>query len=741
MRPRSTILLGPLTLLGSLILLACPGPAPQQHGASSLPSSTKPTKKVATPKRANPLLARREAVVDTLHGVKVADPYRWLEKLEGNDEARRWLRTQDAHARGFLSKLPDRDKLRARLAELSYVESVSAPFRRGKRYFFSRRHKDKEKVVWYWRQGKAGKPKVLVDPNTLSKDGSVSLRGLSISWDGRKLAYKLSENAADEATLYVMDIGSGKVSPIDRIPGAKYAHASWAPKAAGFYYTRLPVDPKIPIADRPAHAAVYYHQLGQDPSKDRLVHPKIGDPRMFIHADVSRDGRYLLVYKLYGWTKTDLYFKDLKRHKTFQKLAVGTEAKYAVTAHKGRFYLLTNHKAPNFRLFRVDPRKPARGAWKEIVPEEQQAVLKSAEVVGGKLALRYLKNAYTELRVARLDGKGARKVQLPGIGTASNLIGHPDDDVAYYSFSSFIQPSTIYQTSARRPTKRKVYFALKVPVDPSPLTVEQVFYPSKDGTKVSMFIVRRKDAKRDGSTPLRLYGYGGFDISITPSFRATHFVWLDAGGAMAFPNLRGGGEYGERWHRGGMREHKQNVFDDFIAAAEYLIKNKYTRADRLGIVGGSNGGLLVGAAMTQRPELFRAVVCAVPLLDMVRYHLFGSGKTWIAEYGSADDPKVFAAIHAYSPYHRVKKGTSYPALLMLSADSDDRVDPMHARKFVAAIRWAQRGKHPVLLRVESKAGHGGGDMIKKRVARAADTYSFLFSQLGLRFGAGKPSAR
>ncbi|PIE19806.1 MAG: peptidase S9 [Proteobacteria bacterium] len=739
MRSRSLSILAVLTLLS-----ACPGPTPKK---ASLPDPSKgeeagvkirgvKVRGPATPK--DPLLARREVVVDTLHGVKVEDPYRWLEKLKGNDEARRWLDAQDRHARAFLAKVPDREKLRARLAELSYVESVSAPFRRGKRTFFSRRHKDKEKAVWYWRQGKQGKPKVLIDPNTLSKDGSVSLRGLSISWDGRKLAYKLSENAADEATLYVMDIGTGKTSSIDRIPGAKYAHASWTPRAAGFYYTRLPVDATIPVAERPAHAAVYYHRLGEDPKKDKLVHPKIGDPRMFIHTDVSRDGRYLFVYKLYGWTKTDLYFKDLKRHKTFQKLAVGYDAKHAVTAHKGRFYLLSNYQAPNFRLYRVDPRRPALASWREIIPEEKQAVLKSAEIVGGRLALRYLKNAYTELRVARLDGKGVRKVALPGIGTASGLIGHPDDDAAYYSFSSFIQPSTIYQTSVRRPTQRKTYFELKVPVDPSPLTVEQVSYPSKDGTKVSMFIVRRKDAKRDGSTPFRLYGYGGFDISITPSFRASHFVWLDAGGGMAFPNLRGGGEYGERWHRAGMREHKQNVFDDFIAAAEYLIAKKYTRSDRLAIVGGSNGGLLVGAAMTQRPKLFRAVVCAVPLLDMVRYHLFGSGKTWIAEYGSAADPKLFSAIHAYSPYHRVKKGAAYPALLMLSADSDDRVDPMHARKFIAAIRWATSSKHPVLLRVETKAGHGGGDMIKKRVARAADTYAFLLSQLGLRFRVRRP---
>ena len=704
-------------------------PAVVKHGSTPAELTAA---KLEAKRKGGPKLARRMALVETLHGVKVADPYRWLEKLDGNPEAKTWLAAQDAFARATLAKLPDRAALQKRLAELSYVEAISAPRRHGRRYFFWRRHKNKEKAIWYWRQGKRGKAHVLLDPNTFSKDGSVALRGVSVSRTGKHVAYKKSENAADAATLYVREVKTGKDSPIDVIKGAKYAQASWTPDGKGFYYTRLPVDPSIPVADLPGHAAIYFHKLGTDPTKDRLVHKKTGDPRTFLYADLSRDGRYLFVYKMYGWTRTDVYYRDLRRHRTFQKLVVGLPAKSDVYAWRGRFYLRTNYRAPNYRLFRIDPKKTELKQWEEIVPERQHAVLRDFAVVGGFLSLNYLQKAHSHIEIRRLDGTRRGTITLPGIGTAHGLIGNPEDDTAYYTFSSFITPPTIYETSVRR-GKDKLYFKLSVPVDPSPYLVEQVFYPSKDKTKISMFIVRRKDLKKDGSTPFRLYGYGGFDISITPRFHATDFVWLDAGGGLAFPNLRGGGEYGESWHQAGMRQHKQNVFDDFIAAAEDLIKSGYTKSERLAIRGGSNGGLLVGATMVQRPKLFRAVICAVPLLDMVRYHLFGSGKTWIAEYGSADDPKLFPAILAYSPYHNIKQDVAYPALLMLSAENDDRVDPMHARKFVAALRYADSGPHPILLRVETKSGHGGGDMIKKRVAQQVDTLSFLFSQLGMKF--------
>ncbi len=735
---RRTVLLS-VSLVTCLALVSCPGPTnngnhrpradPQERRTVPPPVTRKPHP--VTPKRVGPPLARRQKVVDVLHGVQVHDPYRWLEN-EKSKEVQAWLKRMDRYARGKLTKLPGHGRLTKRLAELGYVEWTSAPLRRGKRYFYAKRHKDKEKVVHYWRQGLGGKQKVLLDPNTMSTDGSVSVKGLSVDFQGRRLAYKISRNNADESVLQVMDIRTGKVSKVDSIPGVKYAHPSWTPKGDGFYYTRLPMDKTIPTKDRPGYAEVYFHRVGTSYKKDKLVHAKTGDPKTFIFPYVSRDGRYLFISIEHGWKRTDLYMKDLRRGRRakFVKLTSDKEALYQAYVWKGWIYLFTNEGAPRYRLLRIHPRKLDRRHWKEIVPQQKNAVLKSFAIRGGRLSLQYMRNASTELRIATLKGKVLRKVTFPGIGTASQLMGNPEDDTAYYSFSSFIRPSTVYRTSLKK-GGRTVYFQVKLPIDPTPYAVKQVFYASKDGTKVSMFILYSKTMRLDGKTPTLLYGYGGFNVNILPRFRSSYFVWLEQGGAVAIPNLRGGGEYGEDWHRGGMLLKKQNTFDDFIYAAKYLIKHRYTSSAKLAIRGGSNGGLLVGALMTQQPDLVRVVACHVPLLDMVRYHKFGSGMTWIGEYGSAADPTQFKAIHAYSPYHHVRKGTRYPALLMLSADSDDRVDPMHARKFVAAIRWANTSTLPVLLRVEEKSGHGGGDMIKKSVARTADEYAFLLKELGV----------
>jgi prolyl oligopeptidase len=681
------------------------------------------------PEKPGPPLARRDDIVEMLHGVAVADPYRWLEDEKAPD-VKQFLGAHNAYTRRLLDGVSGRRELAARLNELSYLESVSTPRRRGTRYFFSRQHKDKEKDVYYWREGKTGEPKLLIDPNLMSDDGSVSVRDVSPSWDGKWVAYKVAENNADEATLYVMEVATGKISEIDRIEGAKYAHAAWEPKSKGFYYTRLPVDASIPVADRPGHAAVYFHELGGDPVGDRLVHERTGDPRVFIHPEISRDGRYLFIYKYFGWRRNDVLYKDLTRHEEWQPFAVDEDATFDAYSWKGKIYVKTNLGAPRYKLMVVDPQKPALADWKELVPEREDAVLDGFGVVGDRLALNYLENASSRIEIVDLSGKLVRKVALPGIGTVIGPIGDPFDDTAYYGYFSYTTPLTVYETSVKSGGSQ-VYFELEAPVDTEPYSVEQVWYRSKDGTKVSMFVIGKKDMPRDGSTPFVLRGYGGFNINQVPSFRATWFAWLERGGAIAVPNLRGGGEYGEAWHRDGMLAKKQNVFDDFIAAAEFLVAEGYTKPERLAIEGGSNGGLLVGAAMVQRPELFRAVICHVPLLDMVRYHKFGSGKTWISEYGSADDPEQFRYLHAYSPYHHVKQGTRYPALLMMTADSDDRVDPMHARKFLAAIRHATTSPHPTLLRVEDNAGHGGGDLIKKQVEAATDVYAFLIDQLGL----------
>ncbi|MEO7331889.1 MAG: prolyl oligopeptidase family serine peptidase, partial [Minicystis sp.] len=700
--------------LVALSLLACSSEpiAPAVVPQSPTSTSERPSVKNDAPPPAPAAAAHgypASRVVDAkdmLHGVEVKDPYRWLEDGKA-PEVVAWMKAEDDLARAELKKLPERDAIAARLKELFYLDSESAPAHRGGRYFYSRRHATKEKTVVYWKEGKAGKERVLFDPNEWSKDGSVSLGNYQISWDGKTVAYTIHQNNSDEATMFVMDVATGKKSAKDVIEGAKYAEASWTPTSDGFYYTFLPTDPTIPTADRPGYAEVRFHKLGDDPKKDRLVHEKTGDPSVFIGGDVSRDGHFLLVGRYHGWSSAELYLRDLRTvpkakadaatsSNDFTPLAVGKSAHYSAEAFQDQLYLLTDEDAPHYRLFRVDPAHLERSAWKEIVAERPDATLDGFRIAGGRLVLSYLKNASSLVSIHELDGTRVRELPLPGVGSVSGIVGRSDEDEAYFAFESFTVPSEIYATSIKT-GKTSLHARVKAPIDATPFLVEQVFYPSKDGTKISMFIVRRKDLKKDGSNRAMLYGYGGFLVSETPAFAGSIYPWLERGGIFAVANLRGGGEYGEDWHKGGMLLKKQNVFDDFIGAGEYLVREGYTLPERMVVSGASNGGLLVGAAVIQRPDLFAAALCGVPLLDMVRYHLFGSGKTWIAEYGSADDPAQFQALYAYSPYHHVKAGTKYPALLMLSADSDDRVDPLHARKLTAALQAASTGG-PVLIR-------------------------------------------
>jgi prolyl oligopeptidase len=679
----------------------------------------------------------REDIKDTIHGVAVSDPYRWLENVS-DERVQGWMNAQDRLAREYLGKLPARGSLEARLRELNYFDAVSVPVKRHDRYFYTRRHADKEKAVLYWRQGENGKERVLIDPNTLSADGSISLGGWWPSYDGTKLAYKLNPNAADAAIMYVMDVASGEKSSVDVIEGAKYAAASWTPEGKGFYYTRLPTDPGIPVADLPGHAHIRYHELGADPAADPVVYPATNDPRKFMGAQVSRDGRYLLLHIYHGWNTSDVYFKDLRRARRnprrddnhgFQPLVTGVPAQFHVQPWRDAFYVYTNHEAPRFRVFKVDPARPQRDRWREIVAESD-AVMDGMNIVGEHLVVTYLRDAQSRMEVRTLGGSLVRDVTLPGVGSVSSMVGNEDEDEAYYAFSSFTQPTQIYRTSVAS-GESALWAQVELPVDTSRFAVDQVWYPSKDGTRISMFIVRRTDVQPTGQIPTILYGYGGFNVNMTPSFSTNIVTWVERGGIYAIPNLRGGGEYGEKWHEAGMLLVKQNTFDDFLAAADYLTSTGWTSSKHLAIWGGSNGGLLVGAAMTQAPERFAAVICAVPLLDMVRYHLFGSGKTWILEYGSAEDPEQFRVLHGYSPYHRLKQGVAYPAVLMLSADSDDRVDPMHARKFVGALQQAGAGTAPILLRIERNAGHGGADLVRQQVERSADSFAFLMHILGM----------
>ena len=666
---------------------------------------------------------------DLLHGERVADPYRWLEAGKA-PEVQAWMGAQDALARAKLHALPERDALVARLKELMYVEQIYAPVHRAGRYFYARRRADQEKAVVYWKEGKKGAEHVLLDPNTWSDDGSVSLSGWEVSWNGKLVAYRRNEHNSDEATMFVLEVDSGMVRERDTIVGAKYAQASWTPHDDGFYYTWLPApDASIPASERPGYATVRYHKLGTDPTSDPVLREKTGDPSKFLGATVSRDGRWLVLEVDHGWTASDAYFMDLTApagKRVWKALATGGKAHYTVQAHGGRFYVATDESAPHWRVLEIDPSRPGRDAWKEIIRERADATLSEVSVLGGKLALNYLKDVSSLLEIHELDGKLVRQVPLPTIGTVSGPSGRADDDEAYFTFESFTVPPAVYATSIAT-GKTALQAQVKVPIDSSAFKVQQVFLKSKDGTRVSMFLVTPKDFHPDGRARVMLSGYGGFQVSETPVFRASIYPWIEHGGVFALANLRGGGEYGEGWHRAGMRRENQHTFDDFIAAAEYLVAERYTRPERLVIRGASNGGLLVGAAVTQRPELFAAALCGVPLLDMVRYHLFGSGKTWISEYGSADDPELLRALLAYSPYHHVRAGTKYPALLLLSADSDDRVDPMHARKFAAAMQAASAGG-PVWLRIERNSGHAGADLIKANVDKTADEYAFALAQ-------------
>ncbi len=523
---------------------------------------------------------------EVLHGVTVRDPYRWLED-EKSPEVQAWMNAEDAFARKELAALPGRGALEARLKELLYVDSLGAPIHRGTRYFYSRRHASQEKSVVYWKEGMDGAEKVLLDPNAWSTDGSAGLGAWSVSWDGKSVAYGKKVNNSDEATLHVMDVATGKVSDVDVIEGAKYANASWTPDGSAFYYTKLPVDPKIPASERPGWADVRLHRIGTDPKTDVVVKEKLGDPTTFQNVEITRDGRFLFLVVSHGWTSTDVFFRDLEKDasaSSWTPLAVGIKAHFNVDSFGRRLFVQTDDGAPKGRIFAVDPAKPARAAWKEIVPERRDAALQSFGVVGGRLALDYLRSASSLLEIRDLDGTIVREVPLPGIGSASNLSGRDDEDEAFFSFTSFTTPTSIYRTSVKTGAT-SLYFQVKVPADASPYTVSQVFYPSKDGTRVSMFIVHRKDLPRDGTARAMLEGYGGFLVSETPVFMASLFPWLERGGIYAVPNLRGGGEYGEEWHEAGMLLKKQNVFDDFAAAAAYLEKEKWTSPERLVLQG------------------------------------------------------------------------------------------------------------------------------------------------------------
>ncbi|WP_211197669.1 prolyl oligopeptidase family serine peptidase [Pyrinomonas methylaliphatogenes] len=667
-----------------------------------------------------------------MHGVEIVDPYLWLEDGESG-RVRRWTEEQNAWTRAHLDALPKREEIKRRLGELLSIGNISPPVPRKGRYFYTRREGQQNQPILYVRDGLHGRDRVLIDPNGLSPDGTVALDWWYPSPDGKLLAYGLSRNGDERSTLYILDVDTGR-NLTEAIPNTRAASVAWLPDSSGFFYTRFPAPGSVPKGEENYHRRVFLHKLGTDPTKDEEIYRREERPSEWPSVELSRDGRWLLISVGRGWAANDLYIRDLRREDArLIPVAEGREAIFDGAVIGDKLYIRTTEGAPHGRILVVDAANPRRDAWREVVPESAAATIESFAIIGGKIFVNRLERASSRLSVYTLDGKLEDELKLPTLGSIGGVTGEEDGTEAFFGFSSFAFPPTVYRYDLRgKRTDR--WESVEAPgVDPRSVEVKQVFYPSKDGTRVSLFLVYRKDLRFDGDRPTLLYGYGGFNISLTPSFNRGLYLWLEHGGVYAVANLRGGGEYGEEWHRAGMLERKQNVFDDFIAAAEHLIRERVTNPKRLAIQGGSNGGLLVAAALTQRPDLFRAVVCQVPLTDMLRYHRFLIAKLWIPEYGSADDPQQFKYLYAYSPYHRVRKGERYPATLITTAESDTRVDPLHARKFAAALQAANASENPILLRVETKAGHGAGKPLSKQLEEATDIWSFLFWRLGLSF--------
>jgi prolyl oligopeptidase len=687
-----------------------------------------------------PPRARVAVVRDTFGGHAIADSYRWLEDADSL-ETQEFVRAELAYTRGIFDPLPGRDGINQKLTELLSIGNIGTPQVGGKHYFHMRREGSQNQAVLLVREGVHGKDRVLVDVNPMSADGTVALDWWAPSDDGRYVAYGTSHGGSEESTLRIVETASGKLLP-DSIDRARHANVAWKKDDSGFYYGRTPKKGDVPAGEEVYHVKIFYHALGSDPENDSLIFGGRSSAGPSSAQDVpvaqlaDDEDRWLLITVYEGYTKTEMYLQDLKAGTPLVEVTSGQDFSYSGEILRGQLYIFTNEDAPHYRVLRVDAEKPGREFWREIIPASD-AVLKNVLIIHGNLFGLYERNATSLLKTFSTDGKLLSDVKLPGLGSITEIGGQWNSDEVFFGFQSFTVPPSIYSINVSKNEAPELWDRVEAPsIDPSAYQVNQVWFSSKDGTKVPMFVFHKKGLVLNGKNPTVLTGYGGFNISLTPSFAGDRYLWLEHGGVFAVANLRGGAEFGEDWHRAGMLEKKQNVFDDFIAAAEYLIAQKYTDKEHLAICGGSNGGLLVGVAFTQHPDLFRAVVCAVPLLDMLRYPHFQIAKLWIPEYGSADDPKQFDFIYAYSPYHHVKAGVEYPAILFMTADGDSRVDPMHAKKMAALMQAeAANGKsreRPILLRIEPKAGHGVGKPITKQIEELTDVYSFLFWQLGMK---------
>ena len=667
--------------------------------------------------------------VDTLHDIKIPDPYRWLEDLN-SEQTSAWVKAQNSLTDSYLDAIPGRKALENHLTKLWNVERLGVPSFEGGYYFFSKNNGLQNQSVLYSTKSLDLEPTVLLDPNKLSRDGTVALKSYEVSPNGKYLAYSTSASGSDWVEWKVREISSGR-DLLDHLKWSKFSGASWAKNSKGFYYGRFPT-PKNgeEMMAQNIHKKIYFHEIGKPQSEDLLVYERPDQPKQGLYAWVTEDGKYLLIQVSQGTdTKNGLFYKDLSNptSKVIELLSDFDASYDFITNLDSKFIIRTDLNAPKQKVISIDVNEPLSARWKTIIPESTET-LRSVSHIGGIFIANYLKDARTEIRRFKTDGNSLPPIKLPGLGTATGFGGKSDQNETFYYFTSFTRPGAVY----RYDVTKNASTLLKAPqtqFNRDHYEARQIFATSRDGTKIPMFIVSKKNLKLDGNNPTLLYAYGGFNISLRPSYSPATIAWLDLGGIYVMANLRGGGEYGEEWHEAGMKLKKQNVFDDFIACAEHLISNKFTSSKKLSIAGGSNGGLLVGACMVQRPELYGACLPAVGVMDMLRFHKFTIGWAWQAEYGKPDDPKDFKNLLNYSPYHNLKPN-NYPATMVITSDHDDRVVPSHSYKFAAALQSAQNDSAPTLIRIESKAGHGAGTPTSKRIEAIVDKYAFLAKALG-----------
>jgi prolyl oligopeptidase len=678
--------------------------------------------------------ATRSTLVEDYHGTQVADPYRWLENLD-TPETKSWVESQNKLTESYFQTIPQREPLKQRLTQLWNFERFSLPVERNGRFFYTRNDGLKNQSVLCMTEGLQGVERELLDPNHLSADGTIAMGSWSVSNNGNYIAYSLSSAGSDWTEWKVLNVQTGTMTT-DHLKWVKFSGASWAHDDSGFYYSRFAApESGTEFTGTNYFQKLYYHKLGTKQEDDTLIYERPDQKEWSFAGYVTDDGRYLLIFVFKGTEPANqVFYKDLQNSSApVVELISGFEAEYDFIDNDGSmFWFATDKQAPRKKIMGIDLQHPQPEKWKTLIAESE-ATLRSASCVNNNFILHYMKDAHSQVLVFDLTGKFLHEVALPALGTAGGFGGKRQATETCFAFTNYTNPGEIYRyniarnevTSFRKP---------KVAFSSQDFESQQVFYPSRDGTKIPMTIVHKKGLELNGKNPTVLYGYGGFNISLTPAFSVSNLVWMEQGGVYAVPNLRGGGEYGREWHEAGMRDKKQNVFDDFIAAAEYLIQNKYTCSQKLAIRGGSNGGLLVGAAMTQRPELFRAAIPAVGVMDMLRFHKFTIGWAWATEFGSADSAADFAYLYRYSPLHNLQQGKAYPATLVVTGERDDRVVPAHSFKFAAELQHVQSGEHPALIRIETRAGHGAGKPTTKIIAEAADILSFLHRELSMGNG-------